>query len=59
MSNPDLIEAQKRKLRRRIEDFLRHTTPDVLIRIADACDIHVPKLLRENVGEEHLPPSKE
>ena len=51
MSNAEVIEKQLRKLRRRIEDFLRHTTPDILIRIADICKINVPKTLRDRYGE--------
>jgi hypothetical protein len=47
VTDPELLEKQARKLRRRIEDFLRHSTPDVLIKIADVCGIKVPKKLRD------------
>ena len=60
MSNPDLLEKQKRKLRRRIEDYLRHTAPQTLIRVADLCGIPVPKTLRdEYVGEDENSPTTE
>ena len=45
MSEP--AELQNRKLRRRIEEFLRNTTPEMLIRVADLCRIKVPQKLRE------------
>ena len=44
--NPQ-AENQIRKLRRRIEEFLRNTTPEMLIKIADACNIKVPENLRK------------
>lgn len=53
MSNPDLTEKQLRKLRRRIEDYLRHTTPKELINIAEICNINVPKHLRNKYGKIH------
>lgn len=40
-------ENQLRKLRRRIEEFLRNTTPEMLIKIADACKINVPENLKQ------------
>jgi len=40
-------ELTTRKLRRRLEEFLRNTTPEMLIRIADLCRIKVPKKLRD------------
>lgn len=43
----DQSELMTRKLRRRIEEFLRNTTPQMLIRIADLCRIKVPLKLRE------------
>ena len=43
----DQAELQTRKLRRRIEEFLRNTTPEMLIRVADLCRIKVPKKLRD------------
>lgn len=44
---PDQSELQTRKLRRRIEEFLRNTTPEMLIRVAELCRIKVPKSLRK------------
>jgi len=43
MTQPD---NQLKKLRRRIEEFLRNTTPEMLIKIADRCKIKVPENLR-------------
>ena len=40
-------ENQLKKLRRRIEEFLRNTTPEMLIKIADTCKIKVPEALRQ------------
>jgi len=40
-------ELMMRKLRRRIEEFLRNTTPEMLIRVANLCRIKVPKKLRD------------
>ena len=40
-------ELMTRKLRRRVEEFLRNTTPEMLIRVADLCRIKVPKKLRD------------
>lgn len=54
MTESDLLEKQTRKLRRRIEDFLRHTTPAILIKIAVICGISVPKALRYKYGETHM-----
>lgn len=51
MVTSEITEKQIRKLRRRIEDFLRHSTPLTLIKIADICDIKVPQKLREIYGE--------
>lgn len=45
MTNP--VDLQIRKLRRRIEEFLRNTTPGMLIKIADICKIKVPESLRK------------
>ena len=42
-----MIDTQLRKLRRRIEEFLRNTTPEMLIKIADICKVHVPENLRK------------
>ncbi len=46
----DQNELMTRKLRRRIEEFLRNTTPEMLIRVADLCRIKVPAKLREKYG---------
>jgi len=43
----DQSELQTRKLRRRIEEFLRNTTPEMLIRVAELCRIKVPQSLRK------------
>jgi len=40
-------DAQLRKLRRRIEEFLRRTTPEMLIKIADICKVNVSDSLRK------------
>ena len=40
-------ELTVRKLRRRLEEFLRNTTPEMLVRVADLCRIKVPKKLRD------------
>ena len=40
-------ENQLKKLRRRIEEFLRNTTPEMLIVIADMCNINVSEALRQ------------
>lgn len=40
-------ELMTRKLRRRIEEFLRNTTPEMLLRVADLCRIKVPQKLRD------------
>jgi siroheme synthase (precorrin-2 oxidase/ferrochelatase) len=40
-------ELMTRKLRRRIEEFLRNTTPEMLIRVANLCRIKVPQKLKE------------
>jgi len=52
VTESEILEKQTRKLRRRIEDFLRHTTPAVLIKIAYICGISVPKVLRDKHEEE-------
>lgn len=44
MIQPD---NQLKKLRRRIEEFLRNTTPEMLIKVADVCKIKVPDNLRQ------------
>ena len=36
-----------RKLRRRLEEFLRNTTPEMLIKVANVCRIKVPKKLSD------------
>ena len=41
-----MIDSQLRKLRRRLEEFLRHTTPEMLIEVAKVCNIKVQKDLR-------------
>lgn len=46
-SEEDLEHNQLRKMRRRIEEFLRHTTPDILIRTALICKITVPDKLKK------------
>lgn len=43
----DQAELQTRKLRRRIEEFLRNTTPEMLIRVANLCRIKVSKTLKD------------
>jgi hypothetical protein len=43
----DQVDNQLRKLRRRIEEFLRNTTPKMLIKIADVCKLNVPESLRK------------
>jgi len=40
------IDNQLRKLRRRIEEFLRNTTPEMLIKVADICKINVSDNIR-------------
>jgi len=40
-------EFMLRKLRRRVEEFLRNTTPQMLIKIANLCRIKVPKKLED------------
>lgn len=40
-------DNQLKKLRRRIEEFLRNTTPEMLIKVADICKIKVPENLRQ------------
>ena len=40
-------EFMLRKLRRRLEEFLRNTTPEMLIKLASICKIKVPKKLNE------------
>jgi len=52
VSDSDLTNKQLRKLRRRIEDLLRHTTPFMLIKIANLCGVNVPKALREKYKKE-------
>ncbi len=44
-------DNQLKKLRRRIEEFLRNTTPEMLIKIADICKIKVS----ENLRKRHMP----
>lgn len=44
---PDQTEFMERKLRRRIEEFLRTTTSEMLIKVADICRIKVPDKLRK------------
>lgn len=52
MNDSELNERQLRKLRRRIEDFLRHTTPIMLIKLADICNITVPQKLRDRYRDD-------
>ena len=40
-----LEETQLKKLRRRLEHFLRNTTPVTLIRVAMFCGVKVPQNL--------------
>ena len=49
MNQPD---NQLKKLRRRIEEFLRNTTPEMLIKVADVCKIKVP----DNLRQRYMPP---
>ena len=44
-SEQDLEYNQLRKMRRRIEEFLRHCKPEILVQIALICKIQVPKKL--------------
>jgi len=44
-------EFMERKLRRRIEEFLRTTTSEMLIKIADICRIKVPENLRKKYAK--------
>lgn len=46
-SEQELEENQLRKMRRRIEEFLRHTTPERLVQIAVKCHIKIPEKLKE------------
>lgn len=48
---PEQIEFMERKLRRRIEEFLRTTTLEMLIKIADICKIKVPENLRKKYAK--------
>jgi hypothetical protein len=50
----DLLERQARKLRRRIEDHLRHSPPDVLIKAAHLCGISIPKILMKSYDTDNL-----
>jgi len=43
MDDKDLEQKQLVKMRRRIEAFLRTTTPEVLIKVAKCCGIKVPQ----------------
>lgn len=43
----DMVDTQLRKLRRRIEEFLRNTTPEYLIKIAGMCNIQVSETLKK------------
>jgi len=43
-----MLDNQLRKLRRRIEEFLRHTTPEMIIKVAEICNIKVQKDLKNN-----------
>jgi len=44
-SELDLENNQLRKMRRRIEEFLRHCKPEILVQLALICKIQVPKKL--------------
>jgi hypothetical protein len=47
----DQTEFMERKLRRRIEEFLRTTTSEMLIKVADICRIKVPEKLRKKYAK--------
>jgi len=40
------VENKVIKLRRRLEEYLRSTTPQMLIEVADVCNIKVPDSVR-------------
>lgn len=42
------VENKTIKLRRRLEEYLRSTTPQMLIRVADVCNIKVPESVRKS-----------
>jgi len=48
---PDQNEFMERKLRRRIEEYLRTTTSEMLIKVADICRIKVPEKLRKKYAK--------
>lgn len=45
MNDKELELRQLVKMRRRIEAFLRTTTPEVLIKVAKCCGVKVPQKL--------------
>jgi len=47
MDDSEIEHKQIVKLRRRLEGFLRTTTPDILIKIAKSLGIKVPKRLED------------
>lgn len=48
MKESELVENQIRKLRRRVEEYLRQdATPNELIKFAKQCGITIPKLLSD------------
>jgi hypothetical protein len=42
------VENKVIKLRRRLEEYLRSTTPQMLIEVADVCNIKVPDSVRNS-----------
>lgn len=42
------VENKAIKLRRRLEEYLRNTTPQMLIQVADLCNIKVPESVRRS-----------
>jgi HKD family nuclease len=42
------VENKLIKLRRRLEEYLRSTTPQMLIEVADVCNIKVPDSVRKS-----------
>ncbi len=45
MENDELEQKQIVKMRRRIEAFLRTTTPEILIKVAKCCGVKTPQKL--------------
>lgn len=46
LSDIELKELQLKKLRRRIEDYLRHASPEVLVKIGEFCNIQIPNKIK-------------